>query len=421
MLENIPIYYYNGIVTVMFLIVFVSMFWLSIYAVYRRRIHTFSRKASFLPNLSVIIPAYNEEKNISNVLRSIFKTDYPKNKMEVIVVNDGSTDKTAEVVKSFPVKLISYKENKGKVYALNKGIGLVKNDIIITTDADTEIESQSIGLLVRHFKDKKVGAVAGVYKARKIASIKNIFKYLLEKIQSLEYLGFILIRKQQEMLNAILVVPGSIAAYRKEALLKAGGFTDDTVIEDHDMTIKLHKVGYKIKCDKNAMAWVTAPQSVRSLIRERMRWYRGGLQVIKKNRDIFRNRIGAITGIWSADLLGMMLQFTILGLITSRIVYYLFTYPLDAILLNIRMFLAHLLTLQWNLFDTFSLLTVALMIISFVNMTISIKLSNDSLTKLFLYPATMVYATFLFGIFLKSFYDELIKKSPITWLKAELS
>ncbi len=84
MLENIPIYYYNGAVTIMFLIIFVSMFWLSIYAVHRRKIHSFSRKGSFLPNLSVIIPAYNEEKNISNVLRSVFKTDYPKNKMELI-------------------------------------------------------------------------------------------------------------------------------------------------------------------------------------------------------------------------------------------------------------------------------------------------------------------------------------------------
>jgi cellulose synthase/poly-beta-1,6-N-acetylglucosamine synthase-like glycosyltransferase len=372
----------------------------------------------------VIIPAYNEGGNISNALKSIFKSNYPKDKMEVIVVDDGSTDNTAKIAKEFPIKLVSYKQNKGKVFALNKGIAAAKNDIIITTDADTNFEPQSIGLLVKHFKDKRVGAVAGVYKAKSLNPVKNIFKFIFEKIQALEYLGFILIRKQQEMLNAILVVPGSIAAYRKDALLKVGGFTDDTVIEDHDMTIKMHNAGYKVKCDKDAMAWVTAPQTLGALLRERIRWYRGGFQVIKKNKSMFRNRLGAITGIWAADIFGMLLQFTVLGLVMTKLAYYLMNYPIDVLLLNLRMLLTHLLSLQFNFFDTFSLLTMALMIVSFMNMTISIKLSNDSLIKLFLYPVIMVYSSFLFAIFLKSFYDEFIKKKPISWLglmKAEIS
>lgn len=412
--------YYLPIILVLSLVLGVAFFWLGLYFVKRKEITKKSKIRKFFPKLSVIIPAYNEENNISTILKSIFKSIYPRNKLEIIVVDDGSTDNTAKIAKKFPVRLISYKQNKGKVHALNKGVSHAKGDIVITTDADAKIGPKTLALLTQHFKDSRVGAVSGIYKAFKKFSWKNPIGYLLEKFQTIEYFGFSLIRKQQEALNAVLVVPGSIAAYRKSVINEVNGFEDDTVIEDYDMTIKIHKAGYKVKCEKDALAWVVAPQTVKSLIRERTRWYRGGLQVIfRKHSDAFRTRLGAVTFIWILEAFGMILQFLILSLAAADVTYKFITYGLYELLLNLKLWLLSLLQLNLQIFDILLITSFILFTVGLINTTISMNLLRESKRKLLLYPMMMVYTTFLMFIFIKSFFQELLRKD-MKWVKAEV-
>ncbi|MFQ6020583.1 MAG: glycosyltransferase [Candidatus Aenigmatarchaeota archaeon] len=405
---------YNFILPIAIIILAVAIFWLTLYIIFRKKINKKPEFKNYFPFLSVIIAAYNEEKNIKNTLNSIFKSNYPKKKMEVIVVDDGSTDKTSEIVKKFPVKLIKYKPNKGKVFALNKGLSKAKGEIIVTLDADTELESNALKLLSQHFKDERVGAVAGIYKSKNTFSWKDIPNFLLEKIQSLEYLGFALVRKQQEMLDSILVVPGAVAAYKKEVLIKVGGFDDDTLIEDYDMTLKIHKAGYKVKCDKYALGWIRAPSNLSSFIRQRTRWYRGGLQVLRKHLDMFSTKFGAVTFVWSLEILGMLLQLFVFGVVIFKIIQEFIYFSLPEILLKLKIWLMNILSLNFDYFTLVFLFTLFLTSLGIINMIISIKLTNDSKKKLLLYPLMTIYSSFLVLIFMKSIFQELFNMKR-TW------
>lgn len=403
---------------IIFIIFCLGAFWTVVYINYRKRIRRKSPLSGFMPNISVLIPAFNEEKNIASVLSSVLSSNYPKNKMEIIVVDDGSKDRTAEIAKVFPVKVLSLKKNMGKIFALNQGIHTASNEVLLTLDADIEIEPSAIKRMVQYFKDPAVGAVSGIYKSKKIHDFASRpLKYILEKAQALEYLGFALSRKQQEVMESILVVPGSIAAYRKSVLLEVGKFDSDTIIEDYDMTIKIHKAGYKVRCDKDAVGWVVAPQTLKSLIRERYRWYRGGLQVIKKHFDMFKfTKIGAITALWALEIFSMTLQ-----LLMAGIVYYRFTYLLTNYTINqlIEMALTPpTLALIDPYFITTLGLTVALIVMGLFTTYISIKMNNDSKRKMFLYPIMVIYNTILFFIWIKALVQEAAKTKCV-WIKAE--
>jgi biofilm PGA synthesis N-glycosyltransferase PgaC len=402
----------------MLIVLSLVLFWLGVYIFNRKHITKKSRPNGFLPKISVLIPAFNEERNIGETLRNVFSSDYPKKKMEVIVIDDGSSDKTAKIASKFPVRLISYRLNKGKIFALNKGIANAKGDVIITLDADTKVEPSSFSILAKHFNKPEVGAVAGVYRAKSNATLKNPFKFLLEKIQSLEYLSFALSRKLQETFDSILVVPGALAAYKKEALIKVGGFDNDTVIEDYDITMKMHKAGYKIKCDKDAVGWINAPSNVRALFRQRMRWSRGGIQVIRKHRDILFTKVGLLTYVWALEIIGIFLQLLVFGFAIGNTLYNVYTLPIGQWLLSLKSWFLNVFVLNITAFDTLLLTSFMLFMIGLVNSSISIRLLEDSFRKLLIYPLFLIYGTVLFFIFLSAFTKELIGTKSV-WLKAE--
>ena len=401
-------YYYTFIFFVAITVFCVGVFWISLYFINRKKINKRTRNINFFPFISIIVPVYNEEKNIGNTLKSIFSNNYPKKKMEVIVIDDGSKDKTSEIASKFPVKLVKYKKNKGKIFALNDGISRASHDIIINTDGDTILEKNTIKLLVEGFKDPGVGSVGGMYKAMKKYSLrKNPFKFILEKLQYLEYLGYSLMRKQQEILESILVIPGAIAAYRKQALLDVGGFDNDTVIEDYDITLKIHKAGYKVRCNKNAVAWVLAPQTIRSLIRQRTRWYRGGVQVLKKHSDLLHTRVGAVTFVWGFDVFNMLLQVVVFLVAASHLVGMLATQSIFEI---INMWIMSILYLRFSLLGGLVLMAMLAFVLGIISTTVSVKLHGSSMKKLLLFPVMSVYSIFLSVIFVKSFFQEIFGK-----------
>lgn len=237
------------------------------------------------PLASVIIAAYNEEKVIGSTIGSLLKSTYSN--LEIIIVNDGSQDNTGDIVRSFAqkdkrVKLID-KENGGKSTAINLGIEQCTGDLIVTLDADTVFEPQTIEFLLAHFGDPNVGAVSGNVKVGNLTNLLTIWQYN-------EYIiGFNLERRAFDLLNCISVVPGAVGAWRKKAVLKAGGYRSDTLAEDTDLTLTLREMGYKITYESRALAWTESPADFRSLIKQRFRWTFGTLQCLWKHREALMN------------------------------------------------------------------------------------------------------------------------------------
>ena len=239
-----------------------------------------------LPPVSIIVPAYNEEVNAVATIQSLLKTEYPS--FEIIFVDDGSKDKTFEVVTAAyadnPLVKILTKPNGGKASALNFGITHTQSDFVVCIDADTQLKTDAIYHLMTYFTDDEIGAVAGTVK---VGNETNI----ITRWQSIEYItAQNMDRRAFDLINSITVVPGAIGAFRKSAIFKAGGFTYDTLAEDCDLTMRILKQGYIIKNCAEAIAYTEAPETVNMLLKQRFRWSFGVIQSFWKNRDALFNK-----------------------------------------------------------------------------------------------------------------------------------
>lgn len=252
---------------------------------------SFKNQANFEPTVSVIVPAFNEEKVICRTIDSLLHSRYPN--FDIIVIDDGSTDNTyKDVVNKYGSEervRIFTKANGGKAQATNYGILQTQAEIIVSLDADTILRPTAIANLVRHFADPKIGAIAG---NAKVGNRINILTYW----QALEYItSQNLERRAFGLLNCISVVPGAIGAWRRELIIKAGGYATDTLAEDADLTLSILRMGYKIDYEENAIALTEAPDTVKGFLNQRFRWMFGTLQATWKHRDtIFRKKYGAL-------------------------------------------------------------------------------------------------------------------------------
>ncbi|HVM75139.1 MAG TPA: glycosyltransferase [Candidatus Saccharimonadales bacterium] len=243
------------------------------------------------PSVTVLIPAHNEESVIVQTVTSVLLSDLSD--IQVIVVDDGSSDATLDLLqnnfgRNEAVQII-HQVNRGKAAALNHALAHAKTDIVVTIDADTEIESDAIRKLLRHFSDPSVGAVAGNVK------VGNRSRWLT-RWQALEYITSQNMEKRAfDLLNCITVVPGALGAWRKKAIEDAGGITADTVAEDADLTIGIRRLGWRVTYDEEAIAWTEAPETPKALIRQRFRWTFGTLQSFWKHHDtLFKPKYGTL-------------------------------------------------------------------------------------------------------------------------------
>jgi cellulose synthase/poly-beta-1,6-N-acetylglucosamine synthase-like glycosyltransferase/spore germination protein YaaH/peptidoglycan/xylan/chitin deacetylase (PgdA/CDA1 family) len=237
---------------------------------------------AFHPSVTVLVAAYNERSVIAHTIRSALANEYPG--LEVIVVDDGSTDGTGDEVETHfageqRVRLIR-QANAGKAAALNRGLHEARGEILVCFDADTQITPRGIHLIVRHFADPAVGAVAGNVK---VGNRINI----LTRWQSIEYItSQNLDRRAYAYLNAMTVVPGAVGAWRKSAVLAVGGYQRDTMAEDMELTYRLRRAGWRITADPETLGFTEAPATFRMFFRQRFRWAYGTLQCLWKHRGV---------------------------------------------------------------------------------------------------------------------------------------
>lgn len=238
------------------------------------------------PSVSVIIPAYNEARVIEASVRRVLASDYPG--IELIVADDGSSDGTSDIVKRAfgddpRVRLLTLK-NGGKASALNRALQLATGEVVIALDADTQFEPLTIRRLARWFGDPEIGAVAG---NAKVGNRVN----LVTRWQAVEYVtAQNLERRALARFDAMTVVPGAVGAWRRKALDDVGGYPEDTLAEDQDLTIAIQRAGWRVDYDTDAVAWTEAPQTFRALAKQRFRWAFGTLQCLWKHRAVIWTR-----------------------------------------------------------------------------------------------------------------------------------
>src|ERR1700723_522939 len=245
----------------------------------------------YKPQVTLLVPAYNEQAAIVQTIQAALACDYPK--LEVLVMDDGSTDQTPELVRANfgndpRVRMIS-QPNRGKPAALNHGLEEATGEVIVSIDGDTIVDPEAIRRLVRHFADPKVGAVAGNVK------VINRNRWLT-RWQALEYITSQNLEKRAfDLLNCIPVVPGAVGAWRSDLVRSCEGFSKDTVAEDTDLTITIRRSGWKILYDEDAIGHTEVPETVEALIRQRFRWTFGTIQAVWKHRDTLgRKKYGSL-------------------------------------------------------------------------------------------------------------------------------
>lgn len=253
--------------------------------------YTFKSTNGFYPFVSIIVPVYNEEKVVTDSVKSLLELNYSN--YEIIVVNDGSSDKTKEVAE----KLVGYqkgrygdvkvslinKPNGGKAKALNAGIRFAQAEIVLCMDGDSQLSEDSVRLAVRHFVNSEIGAVAGNVK------VLNRGK-LFTDLQALEYIeGLNMARSAQSFMRMVNIIPGPIGLFRKKAIEEAGFYSSDTYAEDADLTLKILANGWKIYYEPNAISYTEAPVKLQQLLKQRYRWTRGILQSIRKHKKLMVN------------------------------------------------------------------------------------------------------------------------------------
>lgn len=233
------------------------------------------------PPVTFIVPCHNEEQNVRETIENLLRQQYPD--FEIIAVNDGSTDRTGEILDAlsaeYPrVRVVHHATNQGKAIGLRTASLMTSNEYLICIDGDALLDLHAAAWLMRHFiGGPRVGAVTGNPRVRTRST-------LLGRIQVGEFSSIIgLIKRAQRVYGRIFTVSGVVSAFRKSALHQAGYWSPDMLTEDIDVSWNLQLNHWDVRFEPNALCWVLMPETVRGLWRQRLRWAKGGAQVLIKN------------------------------------------------------------------------------------------------------------------------------------------
>jgi cellulose synthase/poly-beta-1,6-N-acetylglucosamine synthase-like glycosyltransferase len=296
--------------------------------------------------ISVLVPAYDEETTIVDSIHSLLSLHYPD--FEIIVINDGSADNTLKtIIESFdlnrivrahqlqvghqkirgvygtakhPNLIVLDKENGGKADALNAGINFSRCDLICTVDADSIVDPKGLLLAVRPFIEEPTRMIAVGSRIRIVNGCKvktgrvieeGVSRRFLSIFQTIEYIrAFLIDRPFWNHIAAMTIISGAFGLFRRSAVIDVGGYSHNTVGEDMELVVKLHRhymrkrIPYKMEYVPDIICWTEAPVSLKVLRRQRSRWQRGLMQTLFKHRKmILAPNYGA------AGMLGMSYQF----------------------------------------------------------------------------------------------------------------
>ncbi len=248
------------------------------------------QKLDSFPKVTVSVPAYNEEEGLAETVNSILALDYPRDKVEIIIVNDCSKDNTRKVAEQLKkdnanrdIKIINHKTNLGKGRGMNNALKLANGEFFVCLDADSVIQPNALKKMVPVFKDKKVSTVLPLMK------VKNP-KGMLGKLQWCEYLINLFYKGIMGKVDCIHVSPGPFSIYRKEALDKVGGFDENNLTEDLEITLRMQKANYKIVQLLNTVVYTRVPLTWKGFYKQRNRWYKGTMINMFGYKDLLLNK-----------------------------------------------------------------------------------------------------------------------------------
>jgi len=345
------------------------------------------------PTISIIIPAYNEEKVIAHTIEGLLETKYPKK--EIIFVDDGSKDRTLDIAMLYKDKIkVLHKENGGKASALNYGLVYATGEIVVIVDADTIIGRHSLNEIVKGFEvNEHVAAVAGNIKVRNRVN-------WITKCQALEYItGIQIVRRAFDVFGSITIVPGALGAFKKSYLAEVGAYGKETIVEDFDQTIKLLKAGVITQGSSKATAYTEAPNTLHDFVAQRKRWYRGNIQVLKRHSDALINpRFGYLQR--------LSLPYLFLGMVITPIIG--FTATANAIL-------GIILGDGWYVLQVSAIFIV----VHYLMSALAIRIDDED-PKLLWYAGFLVfgYKQIVDFLLLKAIIEQLRKKKAI-WTSAK--
>ena len=368
-----------------------------------------------LPLVSILVPAYNESKVIEENISSLKSIDYPKGKVEIIIINDGSTDNTREIVGKQAEKdyiiFIDNKKNKGKAACLNQGISKAKGEFVACMDADSEVSSDILKKTIPYFKDNKVSAVTVT------VEVKNP-KNFLQRIIEIEYIiGLSLALKALSFFNSIHVTPGPFSIYRKSIFSKIGLFDVNNITEDLEIAYRMQKHGFKIANCISTKVRTLTPDNFKSLHAQRKRWYSGALVTLWQHKNIlFNTKIGAFGFVvpytFVLVVLGLLLFFSSIYLTLSNFIRSISFYSLTNFNFLSYLSLRDLDMLHLGVLTIFGVSSVLMVIIAALT---CLRLANKDTKKMISGFIGFIFIFFLYQIFwASSFYSVLLGKN-IKW------
>lgn len=331
------------------------------------------------PNVSVIVPCYNEEKTIGGTVESLLALDYPKDKLTIVLVDDGSKDGTAAVMDAFkgnPQITVIHKENGGKHTALNLGIELSPQaELIGCLDADSFVAADALREVIGYFDDPKVAAVTAAMSVHEPRT-------LLELMQNADYIHGITLRHTISSLNGLYVTPGPFSFYRRDIVRKLGGFQTGHNTEDLEMALRIQRGGYLIENAPRARVYTKTPTSIPALIRQRTRWTTGFLRnVLYDYRDMIGNPNFGTLGI---IMLPLGLIANISGIIMFTVIIYQLIHQLvTSYLITQGVPLSYTLVPHFHSFEWFYFPLSGIVLLSFMLLIagVSIILIGKNISK----------------------------------------
>ncbi|MDB8793490.1 glycosyltransferase [Romboutsia sp. 1001216sp1] len=384
------------------------------YIYYLKSLKFKDEKLKEYPFVSILVPAHNEGKVIGKTVESLLLLDYPIDKMELIVINDNSSDNSKEILENIKNRYRNYNftiintdnitGGKGKSNALNIGYQISKGEYIAIYDADNTPEKTALRYLIQTIvKDEKLGAVIGKFRTR------NKHKNILTKFINIETLSFQWIAQAgRKQLLGLCTIPGTNFVLRRSTIEKLGGWDTKAIAEDTEISFRIYKMGQRITYVPQSVTWEQEPETVNVWIKQRTRWVKGNIYVLVKYiTNLFKGKQNRV-------LFDILYFFSVYFLFLTSVV-------LSDIIFILGIFKIVTINIPFDFF-TIWILSYILFVIQ-VSITLSMEKGESNLSNIFLVGLMyFTYSQMWLFVAIKGmvgYFSDAIHKREVKWYKTE--